>query len=90
MLEVARLEVARALTGAEMARTVQAIASVQLPSGAIPEFPGGVTNPWNHIEAAMALDVGGLAEAASRAYGWLAETQRPDGAWWAGYRAPRP
>ena len=31
------------------------------PSGMIPWFPGGHADPWNHVEAAMALDLGGRA-----------------------------
>ena len=33
--------------------------AVQLPDGNIPWTPGGHTDPWNLVEAAMALDVGG-------------------------------
>ena len=29
------------------------------PTGMIPWFPGGHADPWNHVEAAMALDLGG-------------------------------
>lgn len=79
------LEAAPALDRARLLQTVDAIAAVQRRDGAIPEFPGGITNPWNHVEAAMALDVGGLRSTAERAYSWLAATQRPDGAWAAGY-----
>ena len=79
------LEAAPALDRRRVLETVDAIAAVQRPDGAIPEFPGGVTNPWNHVEAAMALDVGGLHNAAERAYSWLVAAQRPDGAWAAGY-----
>ena len=79
------LEMTPVLTRAEMLQTVHAIAAIQSPEGAIAEFPGGVVNPWNHIEAAMALDVGGLHDAAERAYKWLASTQRVDGAWPSAY-----
>ncbi|MDP9068711.1 MAG: prenyltransferase [Actinomycetota bacterium] len=79
------LEVVPALTRVQLDQTVQAIGSVQARDGAIPELPGGVTNPWNHVEAAMALDVGGCSDAATRAYEWLARTQQPDGSWAAGY-----
>ena len=40
-------------------RTVDAIAEWQLPNGMIPWFPGGHADPWNHVEAAMALALGG-------------------------------
>jgi hypothetical protein len=79
------LEASVALRPEQIEETVTAIASVQVADGAIPEFPGGITNPWNHVEAAMALDLGGLHEQAEHAYGWLRATQRPDGAWAAGY-----
>ncbi len=66
---------------AALARTVDAIAEWQLPSGMIPWFPGGHADPWNHIEAAMALSLGGRRTDAERAFEWLVRMQRPDGAW---------
>ena len=79
------LEASVALGVPDVAQTVDAIARVQVRDGAIPEFPGGVTNPWNHVEAAMALDVGGLHQHAARAYEWSRSNQRSDGSWSAGY-----
>jgi hypothetical protein len=61
--------------------TAEAIASWQLPSGMIPWFPGGHADPWNHIEAAMALDLAGLRAEAEHAYQWLVDVQRHDGSW---------
>jgi len=69
------------VSAAELARTVDAIAEWQLPSGMIPWFPGGHADPWNHVEAAMALDLAGHRSKAERAYEWLARMQRTDGAW---------
>ena len=69
------------LAAHEVAATVQSIAAVQLDDGMIPWFPGGHADPWNHVEAAMALDVGGCGGEAEAAYRWLAGTQRDDGAW---------
>jgi len=69
-----------------IARTVDAIRAVQTSSGSIPHTPGGKCDPWNHIEAAMALDAGGRHADAELAYHWLASIQRPDGAWEAGRR----
>lgn len=69
------------LSAAEVEATIDAIASVQLPDGNIPWTPGGHTDPWNLIEAAMALDVGGRHDEAERAYAWLARHQRTDGGW---------
>ncbi|MCL4448945.1 MAG: prenyltransferase [Actinobacteria bacterium] len=65
--------------------TVEAIRDVQLKNGLIPWFPGGHSDPWNHIEAAMALDAGALYENAELAYQWLADAQLPDGSWCAYY-----
>ena len=72
---------ARVLTAAEVAATTASIAAVQLSDGMSPWFPGGHADPWNHVEGAMALDVGGRRREAEAAYGWLAAHQRPDGAW---------
>ena len=73
------------VTAAELLETVDAIASIQLPDGNIPWFPGGHTDPWNMVEAAMALDLGGLFDESRAAYEWLREMQRPDGCWHAYY-----
>ena len=62
----------------------------QRPDGAIPWFTGGHLDPWDHIEAAMALDAAGEHAAAERAYRWLAERQNPDGSWYAGYFGDEP
>jgi len=69
------------LTHTQVQATIDSIAEWQLPSGMIPWFPGGHADAWNHIEAAMALDLGGHRAAAERAYEWLVRLQRPDGAW---------
>jgi hypothetical protein len=55
----------------------------------IPWFPGGHADPWNHVEAAMALQLAGRRDDAERAFAWLASTQRPDGAWHQYYLADR-
>ncbi len=65
----------------DAAATARAIAAVQLPNGAIPYVPGGPIDPWDHVEAAMALSINGERCAAERAYLWLASTQRRDGSW---------
>jgi hypothetical protein len=73
------------LTSGELEQTVDAIASVQTADGRIPWVPGGKADPWNMVEAAMALDVGGRPEAASRAYAWLRDRQLPHGGWYSYY-----
>ncbi len=52
----------------------------------IPWFEGGHCDPWNHVEAAMALSVCGLTAEARAAYRWLAERQLPDGSWFNYYQ----
>src|SRR5258708_18796154 len=69
------------MTPPDIEATVDAIARGQLDDGRIPWFSGHHTDPWNHVEAAMALAVGGRHHAVERAYGWLRATQRDDGSW---------
>lgn len=73
------------ITGAQVEETVDAIVAVQRSDGEIPWSEGNHTDPWNMVEAAMALDLGHRFDAAERAFGWLARTQRPDGAFHAYY-----
>ena len=78
-------EVPGIITRAELAQTIAAIEAVQLPDGNIPWTPGGHTDPWNLVEAAMALDIGGRFVAAERAYAWLRARQQRSGSWCAYY-----
>ena len=73
--------------GRLIAETIESIRAVQLQDGMIPWFAGGHADPWNHVEAAMALTVGGALHDAARAYEWLCATQRSDGSWHAYYLA---
>ncbi|MBN7799042.1 prenyltransferase [Parahaliea mediterranea] len=70
--------------------TAEFLLRSQLPSGEIPWFEGGYTDPWDHVEAAMGLSIAGELAAAERAYGWLRDTQLEDGSWWASYRLGEP
>ena len=69
------------ITADQIRSTAAHIAEWQLPSGMIPWFPGGHADPWNHVEAAMALAIGEHRVEAERAYQWLVDIQRPDGSW---------
>ncbi len=69
--------------------TVDYIAGIQLSSGAIPWFHGGIVDPWDHVESAMGLTIGGNLDAAEAAYHWLARRQHPDGYWLAAYDGDR-
>ena len=66
------------------------IVSQQLPSGAIPWYGGGITDPWDHVECAMALDVSGRLAEARSAYRWMLNSQNPDGSWYSSYLDDRP
>jgi hypothetical protein len=73
------------LTAGELEATVDTIAEHQQPDGMILWFPGGHADPWNHVEAAMALALGGRLAEAEAAYRWLAEAQLDDGSWYSYY-----
>ncbi len=70
---------------ASLQRTAQYIAELQLPSGALPWFNGGIIDPWDHVEAIMGLTIGGHYAAARHGFDWLADTQKSDGSWLAAY-----
>ncbi|MFD8966646.1 prenyltransferase [Streptomyces sp. NPDC059568] len=76
------------LTAEQAAETVAGILAVQHQDGAIPWFRGHHLDPWDHVEAAMALDAAGEHTAAARAYEWLARHQNEDGSWYAAYEDP--
>lgn len=69
------------LTPEQCRQTATSIAATQESSGALPWFPGGHTDPWDHVENAMALTVAGLWEPARAGFDWCREQQRPDGSW---------
>ncbi len=73
-------DLAGVLSPEQLARTVDAIVAVQSPTGALP-WPDGHTDPWDHVECAMALVVGGRLDEAAAAYEWLRRTQAADGSW---------
>lgn len=73
------------ITQEALTRTADYIASVQRPDGGIPWFTGGIIDPWDHVESAMGLTVGGRLAEARDAYFWLARHQHPKGYWLAAY-----
>jgi hypothetical protein len=77
------------LTADQVRATVGVIAAQQEADGALPWEHGGQLDPWDSVESAMALDVGGEHARAAAAYRWLADRQRPDGSWATEYRAGR-
>ncbi|WP_299557266.1 prenyltransferase [uncultured Mycolicibacterium sp.] len=73
--------VAGVFTPEQCLQTARSIAATQEPSGAIPWSEGGHTDPWDHVESAMALTAAGLIEPARAAFDWCRTTQREDGSW---------
>ncbi|MDA8313406.1 MAG: prenyltransferase [Actinomycetota bacterium] len=80
-------EVPGVLSAAEVYASGCAIAAVQCSDGMIPWSPGGHCDPWNHVEATMALTLCGLVEEAEAGFEWLAATQLGDGSWFNYYLA---
>lgn len=78
--------VAGVLTPQQCRQTAESIASVQYSSGEIPWSDPGHTDPWDHVECAMALTVAGLLEPARAAFDWCRREQRADGSWPIQYR----
>lgn len=78
------------LEGWQLADGVAYIEDVQRSDGLVRWYPDGPADPWDHVESAMALTVGGRLDAAERAYRWLADNQLPDGSWWALYDGNEP
>ena len=62
------------------------IANTQRPDGEIPWCQGQKSDPWDHVESAMGLAVGGYLSEARRAFEWLAAMQLEDGSWYTAYR----
>src|SRR6266702_4127499 len=81
MSRLDRLALPGVLSAEEVAATASWITHVQEPSGAIPWFPGGPLDVWDHVECAMALSAAGRSGEARRAFEWLRRTQRRDGSW---------
>jgi hypothetical protein len=69
------------LTQDQCRQTALSIAAAQESSGAIPWFTGGHTDPWDHVECAMALTTAGLLGPARAAFEWCRYMQRGDGSW---------
>jgi hypothetical protein len=71
-------------------RQADFIVACQQPSGAIPWYRGQITDPWDHVEAAIALDLSGRSAEAAAAYRWSRDAQNPDGSWYSAYQDDKP
>ncbi len=61
------------------------IAQTQRADGEIPWCEGQKTDPWDHVEAAMGLSIGGYLDASRSAFEWSARNQHKDGSWYSAY-----
>jgi len=66
------------------------IVDAQLTSGEIPWCEGQKTDPWDHVEAAMGLSIGGYLPEARRAFEWMVRNQNEDGSWFSAYMQGEP
>ena len=69
----------------DLSAMVDLIAHTQLKTGEIPWSVGDKTDPWDHVEAAMGLAIGGRTASARKAFEWLKKQQLSDGSWFAAY-----
>ena len=65
--------------------SVDYIIRVQASDGSISWEKDRKLDPWDHIEAAMGLLIGGKEDQAKLAFLWLKENQEEDGSWYAEY-----
>lgn len=84
------IDTAKTVGGWNLDPTVRYIASVQRSDGLVPWYESGPADPWDHVESAMGLTIGGRYDAAEAAYAWLARNQLEDGSWWAMYEGSTP
>ena len=75
----------RALSKFDIGAVASLIARTQRSDGEIPWAVGQKSDPWDHIESAMGLSVGGYYKEARHAFRWLAERQLEDGSWYTAY-----
>lgn len=66
------------------------IARTQKDNGEIPWSDGDKTDPWDHVESAIGLSIGGYLKEARHAFLWMVQTQLEDGSWYASYRNGEP
>lgn len=61
------------------------IAGLQHQSGEIPWHEEGKTDPWDLVESAMGLNIGGFVHESDRAFQWMLENQNENGSWFSSY-----
>ncbi len=64
---------------------VESIINTQKNNGEIPWCEGQKTDPWDLVESAMGLTIGGKIKEARLAFDWMINNQLDDGSWYASY-----
>ncbi len=83
-------QIIKPLSDLNIDSVVGMIAGLQRPSGDIPWHENGKTDPWDLVESAMGLNIGGDFQAAWKAYEWLGANQNGDGSWYSSYMDGQP
>ncbi len=74
----------------DVAAVTARIAATQKENGEIPWSTDDKTDPWDHVEAAMGLTIGGEYARARQAYTWMQRMQLEDGSWYSAYKNGQP
>ena len=75
--------------GVNLQAVLDLLVRTQQPDGGIPWSVGDKLDPWDHVEAAMGLTIGGAYDLARKAYEWSRRHQLADGSWYAAIRDGR-
>jgi len=76
---------AQSCTSLNIDPVARLIISLQRETGEIPWHGDGKTDPWDHVESAMGLNIAGFYREADLAYEWMVGNQNPDGSWYSSY-----
>jgi len=65
-----KLSISEELNPISIEKIASFIVSIQKENGEIPWSAEGKTDPWDHVESAMGLSIGGFYDEARHAYEW--------------------
>ena len=77
-------------SGLDIQSLARLIVLLQKDSGEIPWHRHGKTDPWDLVEAAMGLNIGGFYKESELAFEWMKNNQNPDGSWYSSYINGKP
>ncbi len=76
--------------GLDIHSVASSIAHLRKNSGEIPWHKDGKTDPWDLVESAMGLNIGGFFKDSQWAFDWMIKNQNPDGSWYSSYINGKP